>query len=677
MAKLLPYPHYVINVDDQSRYDDAIADEYLGLHVPMFFGRYAKGTANQPVWCPTTNDVYREFGKEFTNNATEYFTIESLFVEQNFQWQGGFIVRLVPDDAMTASALIEAHVTTGISVVQYKRNEYGTIMKDSDGNPIPLTDDTQQIISEPGIRVKYTVRSLDPETESRVKSIKPITTQNADGTSTTVYPLMATVAKSAGAFGNRLGFRLFFDPDEQQSDRISTNAALEYSFDPVEIDYTNSTPTHIRNTWNQSYTTFMLKPKQYDNKVMQNLSYTEVIEANYIEGKASALPFEVYFFEEYINNIGQLVRDVETNSSTLTDNYMVNIFSMTDLEDMKYHHVEVDTSEGSIFFNKNYTIYLMDGSDGSNDQESYEELIRQFLEMKTFPRLKDRFKFPITHLYDPGYSNVTKEALISFLGTRDDVRIELTTQDLSNEINDESEDQSIGLYLRTRALLQVESILKGTQCCRCGIYAHCGKVYDTRVTGWVPTTLDILSKRCRYQSTSYMKGEPKGRPYSEVTLFKSLTWTAYDEDNKALFWDSGINYIQHYDRTGYFWPDLRTVYTSDTSVLSEWSFVDAIVYTKHKIRQAWTIFTGSTAPVTSLYTAIENRINDYLYEAFGTRYPLTVSAWRTEQDAKLGYICRVTIKLTGRTGSRVWDAEIVALKDETVIANSNATTEAA
>lgn len=667
MAKLLSYPHYVIDVDDQSRYDDAIAEDLLGLHVPLFFGRYEKGRANEPIYCPVTNDVYRNFGTAFTDKTTDYFTVESLFVEANFSRQGGYIVRLVPDDAMTASVVLEAHVTTGVQVLQYQRNQYGTIMRDSEGEPIVLVDSSNQPIRENGVRIRWTARQLDPNTESRVKSMKPYTTDNGDGTSTTIYPVMVVVAKSAGAYGSRTGFRFFYDPDEQQSDRMETNKALEFSIDPVQLSYTDNTPVHIRNRWNQAYTSFMIKPKQFDNKVMQNISYDEMLPNNYVEDKPSELPYTIHFFDEYVKDIGQAILDVETNDINLTDPFMVNIFSCTNLDDIQYHHVELDQSAGCIFFNKNYTIYLQGGSDGSTDQNSYEELIRQFLGMSVFPRLKDKFKFPITHLYDTGYMNRTKEALITFLGTRDDVRVELSTQDLSNEINDESEDQSVGLYLRTRALMQVESTLKGTDCCRASIYAHCGKVYDTRYTGWVPTTLDILRKRCRWQSTAYIQGEPKGRPHSEVDIFKSLSWSAYDEDNKALFWDSGINYIQHYDRTGYFWPDLRTVYTSDTSVLSEWTFVDAIVYTKHFIRKSWTIYSGSTAPVTELYSSIENTVNNYLNRAFNGRYGLSVRAWRTEEDAKLGYIVRLTIYITGRNGSRVWESEIVALKDETVI----------
>ena len=674
MAKLLSYPHFVITVEDQSRNDDVVADDLLGLHVPLFFGRYARGVVNKPIWCPTTNDLYRIFGKEWTDNLTSYFTHESLFIERNFSSQGAFIVRLASEDAMTASILLEAHVTTGVEVIQYKRDEYDKKILDENGDPIPLMNESNQPIKEAGVRIKWTSRALDPETESNIKTLKPTTTDNGDGTTTVVYPVIAAICKYPGLFGNNLGFRFYFNTAEQQNDRLNDNKALEYSFSPIELDYTDNNPRALRDIWNSTYCTFMLKPKQYDSKVMQNISCEEVLQNNYQTDTKSELPFEFYPFTDYVKEIGQKIIDVETNDINLVDPYLVNIFSLTNLDDIEYHHIEVDNSEGSIFFNSNYTIYLQNGSDGDTSQEAYEELIRQFLALDVFPELKDRFRYPITHLYDTGYSNDTKEAMIEFLSLRDDVRVELTTQDLSNEINDASEDQSVGLYLRTRALLQPESTLKGTDCCRASIYCHCGKVYDTRYTGWVPATLDILGKRCEWQSTTYMKGEPKGRPHSEVDIFKSLSWTAFDEDNKNLFWESGINYIQHFNRTGIFWPDLRTVYTSDTSVLSEWSFVDAVVYAKHIIRQVWTIYTGSTTPVEELYTSIENKINDELRKAYNGRYTTRVKAWRSEQDAKLGYLCRVTLYITGRTSQRVWECEIVTFKDETVISN---TTEAA
>ena len=156
MAKLLSYPHFVITVEDQSRNDDVVADDLLGLHVPLFFGRYARGVVNKPIWCPTTNDLYRIFGKEWTDNLTPYFTHESLFIERSFSSQGAFIVRLASEDAMTASILLEAHVTTGVEVIQYKRDEYGKKILDENGDPIPLMNDSNQPIKEAGVRIKWT-----------------------------------------------------------------------------------------------------------------------------------------------------------------------------------------------------------------------------------------------------------------------------------------------------------------------------------------------------------------------------------------------------------------------------------------------------------------------------------------------------------------------------------------
>lgn len=671
MAKLLPYPHFVINVDDQSGYTEPAEEENLGLHVPMFFVKSPKGTPNTPVYYQDTNSLTKAIGSQVFDKSTEYFGVDSLFLETNFSMQGAFVTRLVPDDSKTSTVLIECHLTKDVDVVQYQRDALGGVKRDAHGDPIPVQDTvTNAPITEKGVKIKYVRRELDPTTESKFKEIKP-KTLTVDGKETIVYPVVAGIANNVGKCGDNLGFRLYYDNAEQQSDRMETNKALEYSFAPVEKDYTDSTPTSLWTRWNTAYSTFMLKPKQYDSKVAQNISYKEVLEENYLEGKTSELPMTVYFYEDYIKLIGAAIQTVEVNDTAITDPFMVNILTGLNTKGYSYHHVTFDTNGSTVFFNSSYTIYLNGGSDGSIDTESFQELMRQFLTMKTYPRLKDKFKFPITHLYDTGYNMLTKEALIAFLGYRDDIKVELSTQDLGNEINDESEDQSTGVYLRTRALLQVESTLKGVQCCRCGVNAHSGKVYDARWTGYVPATLDILKKRCTYQSTGYMKGEPKERPNSEVTIFKSLNWTAYDEDNKALFWDSGINYIQHCSRKELFYPDLRTVHPVESSVLTEWSFVDAVVYTKHKIASAWTMFSGSTAPAEDLFPAIQKYINDRLTDAFGSRYPLRVKVFQTEVDAKRGFILRVQIYLTGRNGRRVWESEIITLKDETVYSTSS------
>lgn len=671
MANLLPYPHFIINVDDQSSFDDTPIEEFTGLHCPVFFGRYAKGPANILTYCDNTNTVTRIFGSETFDKTTKYFTHESIFVETNFSMQGGFVVRLVPADSMTSSILILCSMTKDVAVPQYKRDEFGGIVVDTSGNPIPILDSSNQPVTELGVKLQWTARKLDPITEANVKNIKPVTT-NVGGKDVTTFPVMAVIAKNAGAAGNAFGFRFYFDQDAQQSDRLEDNKALAFTFAPIQKSYTDNTPTPVWSRWSSAYSNFMLKPNQFDSKVMSNLSYTEVIENDYAVDTTAELPMDIYFFEENVATIGTAVMTAETNDTKLTDPYMVDIFTAKNLDGYSYHHVVMD-SASSVFFNQNYTIYLQGGSDGSDDEESYQELIRQFLSMKTYPQLKDVHRYPISHLYDTGYAMKTKEALISFLGRRTDVRVELATQDVHNDVNTQAEDQSAGLYLRTRALMQVESTEKGTQCCRASVYAHCGKIYDTRYTGIMPTTLDILKKRCTYQSTGFIKGEPKTRPNSEVKLFKNFNWTAFDEDNKALFWSSGINYIQHCGMKSYFWPGLHTVHPVETSVLTEWTYVDAIVYTKRFVAETWTMFTDSTEPAKDLFPAVQKYINNKLDTAFGTRFPFRIDVYQTERDAKTGYILRYKIYLTGREGKRVWEGDIITLKEDTAFSTSSTT----
>lgn len=663
MAKLLSYPHFIINVDDQSSYDGSIVFEQMPLHVPHFFIRAASGTPNVPMYYDEWNAVTRSLGKETFDRLTPYFTRDSLFVEECFKQQPGFITRLVPDDSMTATALVEANVFEDVDIVQYERDSFGGFKLDESGAPIPMLDETNQPITNKGIKIKFTSRTIDPETESKVTTIKP-REHVMDGKNVTTFPIVACTDIAPGEPGNRKGFRLYYDYSVQQVDRLEANKALTFSFTPLNRDYSSDIPIPVRNRWNQVYSEFMLKPNQVDNKIMMKISWDDVLENNYVQNKASELPFNIHFFTDYIKLIGEKIVAVESDDNVyLTDPWLVDIFSAKDLDGNPYYNFVLDNGNGVMYLNKNYNIYLSGGDDGDTSSEAFQDLMRQFLECKTYPKIKDSARYPITHLYDTGFSIKTKESMLAFLGYRRDVRVELTTQDCDNELNNEQEDLSTGLYLRNRALLQVESSLYGTDCFRCGIYCHAGTINDSTYKSFIPATLDILKKRCYFQKGTYISGEPKGLPYSEINIFKSLNWVAFDEDNKQLFWDTGLNYVQHYDRVSLHWPDLRTVYTNDTSVLSETTYADAIVYAKHVIRRTWAIFTGRTDPAKELFAAIEKVMSDALQKIFNTRYPFTVRAWRNEEEQKLGFVTHITLIVEGRNGNRVHDIDLICTRE--------------
>lgn len=225
-------------------------------------------------------------------------------------------------------------------------------------------------------------------------------------------------------------------------------------------------------------------------------------------------------------------------------------------------------------------------------------------------------------------------------------------------MNTKNEDLSMGSALYAACLLQPESIVKGTECCRAEIYQQCGTLADSTYRGIIPSTLDIMLKKSRWQSTQTIMGQAAGLPHSAITLFKEWNWTPCDADHKQKSWDSGLNYFQYYDMTSVHWPAMRTVYRYDTSVLSNALFTDVIVYTKHLARYNWSRFAGVEIEFNILAARAANALSNDLATMLGGTFKFSVAFAQSEEEAKIGYISHATIQLWGNPQQRVWKIDI-------------------
>ena len=294
----------------------------------------------------------------------------------------------------------------------------------------------------------------------------------------------------------------------------------------------------------------------------------------------------------------------------------------------------------------------------------------RFLKLHVNPKIVDKFRYPITHLYDPGYSMTTKYAMLDFLDIRDDVAVELATQvlfpgfwatgfDREIKLNDQAKDIQDGMVLRERAMLMRESVLKGTECMRASIFPQAGKPVAATWTKPVPFTFWSAMKHAMYGNTDQMSvQEPRGLPYSYNEMFKSWNWTNYSELLKEKTWNAGLNYCQYADMKRIFYPALRTVYREETSVLVDQWVVDALVYTKHECRKAWARFSGRNDKQAVLEKAIKVYLEDTLAYLYNGKYDFSVDVYKTEEEQKLGYVEHVKLRLVFPATMRVINFDI-------------------
>lgn len=650
MAKVYTYPHWETNVIDNSIYTP-LDNEILPLFRPIFFMRAQQGPVGVPVWVNGTNQFIKTFGEGTLDSSTEYFSRESVYLSYLFSRQGAFVVRMADASAKKGSAVLELQVKN-TEVPQYETDDNGQFILTEDGEKKPLTDDDGVAIKEDGVELKWSVRALaDGETVANLKS----TTVGTGGTSYTTYPILALQATSVGKYSNDIGVKLYVDVDNIDETLAQNVASIPYTFGAVKKTYGQDTVSAILSNLQNNIETFVAKENQQDTRTARNVSFDQVISNYYNEDD---LPFKVKLYSDNIKAVGELVQIAE-GDDVITDPYLANLTAPYGVDGTPYTHVVMSGDDDAIALNDSRIVYMQGGEDGALDDAAVETLTRQYLKDLVYPEILDQPRYPFTHIVDTGVSIQTKYAFIDFLGEHDAFKVILSTQDANlGRFNTKAEDLSTGSALYARCLLQPESIIKGTECCRAEIFQQAGYLANSSYAGIIPSTLDVMVKKSLYQSTGSITGTPTGLPRSEITVFREWNWTPCDADHKQRSWDNGLNYFQHYDMTGIHWPAMRSVYRYDTSVLSSSNFTDAVVYTKHIARTNWSKFAGVEMEFSMLKKQAESAVSGDLTYMLNGFYNNTVTFSQSDEEAKIGYISHCTIQLWGNPQQRVWKIDI-------------------
>lgn len=667
MPKFYSFPHYEINVKDESLTTPLIVEQ-LALHRPIFLSFAERGPIGVPVYGSYEEHASR-FGAGTFDVFSKYYRHPNLFAERSLRNNKVFYVRLASDAAKSATLVLECSAYTK-PLIQYQKDVNGNRIVDTNGNPLPIDDGAGDPVKEAGTVLKWTIRAATALEDPKHIATKTSSLPNPDGganLTVTTYPVAVFVAASAGAWGNVTGFKFYWNPDSDTGVAAAMQSLI-YTFGMVTIPWGSDTAEVIRSKYLDVDTEFTFAKDTIDKATMRRYNLNEVISNEYA---AQDIPFGIYSYPENVAAIGNacIANENLTEFPELTSPYMVNIFTGKTMTSAPYDHITVDTeSAGAMLLNKNIINYMLGGNDGETTDDALESLTREWLGGTIFPDVMDLPRYPITHLYDSGYDAATKEALIDFLGVRDDVKVILSTQSVYESPNTKAEDQSMGSFLRSRVLLHPESFVFGTTACRATILQQCGKLNENvPYTKLVPATLDCMMKKGIWQGATYMKGKPKGLPNSAVTVLTDVNWFPVGSDFKQLSWDNALNYMQFYDMTSMHYPDVISVYPYLTSLLSDDIFTDMLIYIKHIVRAQWAKFAGVDDPIPQLISRIRDSVGRDIYSKLGSYVRAEVNPYQTALDVELGYSLTVEIPVYGTVPNRVWNV-IVPVRREAVAA---------
>lgn len=356
--------------------------------------------------------------------------------------------------------------------------------------------------------------------------------------------------------------------------------------------------------------------------------------------------------------------------SDLSNIHLLNFISGKDVKGVEYRNLQLngpdaDDNSGILMSNK-ARHYAAGGSDGDISIGNFDTLTGNQLENwgDLEATLLDRAKYPQSIIYDSGFSLETKQKMLTPIGLRKDVAVILSTQELGywdraiplapvwvvKGPNTAVEESNMAIALKGAAELYPESEVYGTSVCRAAVIGHAGHLINSQYKGWLPLTIDVADKLAGYMGAgigTWSAGQaPDIAPNNQVSRFKDVNVpykndVVYDND-----WDSGLVWVQHFDRQNLFYPAWQTVYSDDTSVLNSMITMLACVELEKVADRVWRELTGRSDLTNEQF--IER--SDALIEAntrdrFDGRFIIVPETYFTEADEIRGYSWSTNIKI--------------------------------
>lgn len=658
------HPFVDSQVLDQSQGTEVVTPDNT-LHEPMFPIRAPKGRG-EPYRCNGTQAI-AEYGEQAFDQYEKYYRNEQYYLMNAiYPNQTAWIFRMIPDDAVKASTVIEAHITKDVSITQYRRDENGGYIYDEDGNKLPELDAGNNPIVEPGVRIKYTRRVMTQE--EIANNIVETRSVEVGGVVQTSYPICHGVFDDAGSAGNLSGFQLYVNYQDQKSDLVDATGALLWTFAPMEQPYDSNVANSVRDVYNGVANQMTMKPNTLDPFTVRRMYADDVINRLYYDTKKqeSLLPYTMKFYPEHIKMIGDVIAEYETNNTDLIDGWYVDILSLLDKDGHQYHHAELDISgDDAVQMTNLYTHFFEGGDDGDISDEAFEAQWRQVLLLNKYPELIETRRYPITHIYDVGYPLETKFAMADFMAVQKRCKIELAAQDMHRHLYSMDEAVSLAAAIRARCAITPESEFYGTPAMRVSIFAQSGYVNDTSITSIVPATYWMAQKRAEYHNGMTMNRTWTDYPANVVNIFRKDNFTPYSVGQREILWDGAANYYQYATRTSKFFASIRTIYKTQSSMLTDQEYTDACVYLMYIVDRVWVYHVGKNGYAFAKYKDIvEKDIVKYAYQAFGDRYPVSANVYVTQDDVSRKDSMHIDTILLGYRPFRRWFNTIIVRGEE-------------
>lgn len=473
-------------INDRSRLIQTI-NELIPAHFPLVYTLAGWGSYDGEVVTQGTNSIY---GSDVTDPNSPYGTHQSLLGGELLKVGNSVMMKRVKlENAKQALIRLSVEVATFLKPV-YKRDENNAVVfqivnhervpviesyingtrlvwhssSTSDGfypdnfkefgTGIPMTN------FRPGTTVGN-LPSYYPKQTLSHGSITLDPQQPVINLTSTIYPILDALLVYDGTRGNNIGL-LFNDVTSNNTVNINLSASLgsfTYGLQVTEFDPVTGRRSVINSLLGDSSHNVVFGEAVYNPRDNTVMSVKDVLEENY------DLFEKAHFYKaNYDKVMREVINGRSSNGIVITgeENYLLestealSLYGLVDIlkgvgtDGNPYTSFTTSDSPAfkGILINNDYPINGINGSDGLvydaagapdnlENLRLYDEAVSYELENfgDTGHALRDMAKYPITTLWDTGYSIDTKKAMASVLARRRDIYVALATFTVADYID--------------------------------------------------------------------------------------------------------------------------------------------------------------------------------------------------------------------------------------------------
>ena len=511
------------------------------------------------------------------------------------------------------------------------------------------------------------------------------------------FPIIDMEVEAPGDYGNDLAMTIeaptMLSANPTDSGLVSAKKTFIYRLSLYKKSTPSSNPTAIYSKYSDTSVDFVLKPDFVHNQV--NMSFGEVITEHYQEvddpDRAPTYgPFpNVAVYQDNIELVAQMLgRDYEVTaineasaSKTFTikglydtdeklqeNLYLVNIFTGEDISGRHYATTDFSSARkfGGIRFGRDAVIYAQGGTDnfpmtlGVVDKlkllQQFDSAVRDWCDnFNDVNPLFDSAKYPFSNFWDTGFSLETKKSLMKPVGQHKRLWSTVATHivaDYDDEVSQTgwryrealtgAEEITIGMILRSYALLIPESVEFGTPTVRVGICGRSGMMVDRQYRGRLPLTIELIDKVSAYfgNGNAILNSNKAFDvfPNNRVSLMNKINITYQSGNVYNESWDAGIMWVQNADINVAFFPAFRTVYPDDTSVLTSYITMICACYMERVCEIIWRKLVGNGKLTDDEFIEESDKLlAQELNGKFDNRFKIVPRTYYTSTDETLGY----------------------------------------